>query len=354
MCGTYRLESLMTRHRRLVGSHRLIKRIFTTQAIVLASIVTAIDASTNNDAVVAVYGMLPDVLAWKTTSPPLIFPWSTPNFVAERDTIAVSGTFTRSMTHYAINEYVWKRSRATGRGTFREHAKGLVFVEEDDEGHLRHETVFRVANWNVMPSNGIWRVRTSDGRQWCGDLECPVADNGNRVPTDFEERIVKDVLRRLPDRANRSNFINFCAQLDGIFPVQSASSTANGIFVAGYIVNGQRAGLWLTARTSGYLQIEYYVAGNPCGIQIVSGFGFPGYVQSFPSHSKYTVSLYFVQGHIATLDCFGNSATNLWEPIVKANWQNAKLNTIWLESDGRGTNGVDIIWPIMPGGAPPK
>lgn len=348
MCGACKSESIMTHHRRLVRSHGIIKRIVAAQGIVLATIVSTMAASTNDDPVVAVYRMLPDVLAWKTVSPPLIFPWSTPKLFAEKDTITVSGTFTRSTTISAISEYVWKDSRTTGRGTFREHAKGLVYIEQDEEGHLRHETVFRVANWNVMPTNGIWRARTCDGRQWSGDLDYPVADNGNRLPADFEERIVQDVLRKLPYRDSRSNLLSFCAQLDGIYPVQSVSSAANGIFVAGYIVNGQRAGLWLAARTSGYLQIEYFVAGNPCGIQIVSGFGFPGYFQSFPSHSQYAVSLYYVKGHINSLDCRGSSATNLWAPLVKATWQNAKLNTIWLESDGRGTNGVDILWPIMP------
>lgn len=320
--------------------------LFRHVVIVIACAMTCVSytegASTNDAAMESVYCLLPAMLSGESLSVPLLCPWSSPIYAAIPQGYSVSNVYSRGTARISAYEQafkgIWGRME---NWNSVETEDGYEFIQQTGPGMPTH-TRFRVLNWKSLPLKGEWRAQANDGRCWSGHLNRLAELPGPTTGQEISDLLLTAVLNQLPDESKNARAIGIRIQVDGhMYPVKGPGgfpgTLIDGAFVAGYLVDGQRAGLWVTARSSGGLSLAYYVSGSPYGMVINY---FPGiyysdtnFVCSLEISREKTdteVSLKFHKGRIIELRCFPDDAR---DTCVQAIWtETGKVKSLWMDA----------------------
>lgn len=333
------------------GCELRLRLVVTTLASVMLCLTHATGASTNDMTMDAVYRLLPAMLSGESLSVPLLAPWSSPTYAITPQGFSVSNVYSRGTARWAVYEKAFDIKGHTQNSEVVEADDGFVLVQHLGSG-TSSNTNFRFDNWKALPLEGEWRAHANDGRYWSGHLNRP-----DELPYTTTKQVISDallvaVLNQLPDESKNARAIGIRVQVDGhMYPIKGPGgfpgTLIDGAFVAGYLVDGQRAGLWVTARSSGGLSLVYYAAGRPCGIE-VDCLSAPYYwkttsacfLRSCHPTKDADISLTFRKGRIVDMRCFPKDPQ---VTCVQAHWnEDGKVKGLWMDATPKNPFPCDL------------
>lgn len=305
----------------------------------------------SNDVVMRdVYCIIPAVNKGKMPKMPFLMPWSMPEFMATTNGFTVGRVYSLGIAEDAIYRHGFSvcatNSAESGFAEIIPHEYGYKWRWLDN-GTARYERVYKVLQASTLPTSGLWRVLSVDGRVWNGKIDGHRGAFFNDYNEVIRELVVASIVPHLPRDVVTAGVYSVSAQIDGYSgPLSFYSGRKRGALIAGYMDGCMPIGVWLIADSVG-LNLKMFLDGRDSGTTINGIYGLDElnqFVFCINAPPDYGVYLRYKKAvGLSGLWAWSSKANS---PLFGIEWnQDGNLSRAWLEETGVRPYQVELLGP---------